>query len=130
VHFDAATSSVSRKFLDHYVAEFGQLVVIGEKHITTVLDRGRQMESIGQPIPSRRPGWDGRVCVTAADCAGPGMNRGSEVQRSQIRSVEEPEEIRQSLGFAGAKDWHRAFCAGQFAYRESMASLFERSQVI
>src|SRR5438105_1318835 len=89
--------SRSRQFLDRDVREVGQLVVVGQKHITARLDCSGKMEGVGQPIALRLSGWDCRVCVTTPDSAGPDMHRGSQAQRPQVRLVEEPEKVRQPL---------------------------------
>jgi len=122
--------SRSRHLLDGDVREVGQLVVVGQKHVTAGLDRGGEMEGVGEPVPLRLSGRNCRVCVTTPDSAGPGVHGGSQAQRAQVRPVEEPEKVRQPLVAARAKDRDQTFRAGQVADRESTAGLFERGQVI
>src|SRR5438067_503714 len=113
--------SRSRQLLDCDVREVGQLIVVRQKHLTAELDRGGQVQGVGQPVPLRLSGWDRRVCMTTTDNAGPDMHRGSQAQRPQVRLVEEPEKVRHPLTAAWPKDRDQTFRAGQLADRESMA---------
>lgn len=71
----------SRQLLDRDVGEVGQLIVVGQKHVTTGLDRRGEMKRVGQPVPLRLSGRDGGVGVATPDSAGPDVHRGSQAQR-------------------------------------------------
>ena len=81
--------SRSRQLLDHDVREVGQLIVVGQKHVTAELDRRREMEGVCQPVPLWLSGWNCRVCMSTPDRAVRGVHRGSQAQRPQVRPVEE-----------------------------------------
>ena len=117
--------SRSRQLLDRDIREAGQLIVVGQEHIRAGLERGGEMQGIGQPVPPRLSGRDRRVGVAAPDRGGSIMHRGRQAQRPQVRPVEEPEEVRQPRAAARAQDRDQTFRTGQFADRESMAGLFE-----
>ena len=68
--------------------------------------------------------------MNAPDSAGPGVRRGSQAQRPQVRPAEELEKVRQSLATVRAKDGEHTFREDQLVDRESVAGPFERGQVI
>jgi hypothetical protein len=68
--------------------------------------------------------------VATPDRGGAVMHRGGQAQRPQVRPVEEPEEVRQSMAIARAKERDQTFRAGHVADRESMAGLFQRGKVV
>ena len=75
---------------------------------------------------SGRSRW---ICVTAPDSTRPGVRRGSQAERPQVRPAEEPEKVRQSLAAARAKDRDQAFRERQLTDRELMSGQFETSQL-
>lgn len=103
------------------VREVRQLVIVGQEHIAARFDGGRKMQGIGQPVAPWLSRWDCRVAMAAPDSAGPGVHRGGQSQRPQVRPVEKPEEVRKSLAVAGAEQWNQTLCTSQLADREAMA---------
>ena len=105
------------------------MVVIGQKHVTAELDRGSEMQGVGEPIPLRLSGRNCRVHVATPDSTGPDVHRGAQAQRPQVRPVEEPEKVLKELPVSWLKGEYQRFGAGQLADYEPMPGEFEGRQM-
>lgn len=91
--FDATAPARLRQQVDDDVWKPRQLIVVGQEHVATRFNRGREMERVGEPVSLRLSGRFRRIGEAASNRAGTGVRRGGQGNRCKVWSVEEPKKL-------------------------------------